>query len=139
MREAPETERPLAISAVIRRDDGRFLLIQRARHISAGGFWGTVTGKPDPGEPLIDAVRREVREEVGLWVTAGEEVYRCTSHNDVWLIVWFEAFLDVPASGHGPLSLLEQEVADARWLTPGEVLALDPMFHDTRAYFERFV
>ena len=130
---APSME---AIAAVIRRGDGRFLLVRRAEGISAAGYWTTVTGKPDPGEALAAALRREVREEVGLWVRAGEEVYRCPSHDQRWMIVWFETFLDDEAAAHAPLSLLEEEVAEARWLTAAEAARCEPIFPDTRRFFE---
>ncbi len=125
-----------AIAAVVRRDDGRYLLVRRARGVSAGGYWTTVTGKPDPGESLAEALRREVREEVGLSVTAGAELYRCDTHDRRFVIIWFEAALDEPASAYGPLSLLVAEIDQALWLTAQEAAGCDPMFPDTRRFFE---
>jgi ADP-ribose pyrophosphatase YjhB (NUDIX family) len=57
-----------AVLALIRRDIAggpASLLIRRLKDPYAG-FWGLVGGKWDFGEPLADAVTREVREETGL-------------------------------------------------------------------------
>ena len=48
---------------VIHTPDQQVLLIERARH---PGFWQSVTGSIEPGEPLQQTAQREVREETGL-------------------------------------------------------------------------
>ncbi len=128
---------PQAIAAVIRRDDGRYLLIKRGPDLSAAGYWTTVTGKPEAGETLADTVRREAAEEVGLSITAGRELYRCYSHNQAWLIIWFETTLDDPTAAYQPLRVDTHEVADTRWVTAEQAAALSPMFDDTRRFFAK--
>lgn len=54
-----------SVSAVIFDRRGRLLLQQR----SDGGQWGLPGGSVEVGESVIDAVRREVREETGLLVS----------------------------------------------------------------------
>ena len=62
---------PLPVAAVIgvvmRTDD--VLLIRRANPPDAG-CWGLPGGKIHKGEPMMDAIVREVREETGVTVTA---------------------------------------------------------------------
>jgi len=53
--------------------DGRVLLIRRGQPPEAG-LWSIPGGRVEPGEPLTDAVRREVAEETGLAVTCGRLV-----------------------------------------------------------------
>ncbi|PYD74972.1 NUDIX domain-containing protein [Novacetimonas pomaceti] len=53
--------------ALVRRDDGRILLVRRRRPPEAG-HWGLPGGKVDWMETLEHAVRREVEEETGLRV-----------------------------------------------------------------------
>lgn len=48
----------------------KYLLLQRAFDKDFGpGVWGPVTGRVDQGEGFEDALRREVREEIGAGVT----------------------------------------------------------------------
>jgi 8-oxo-dGTP diphosphatase len=124
-----------AIAAVIRRDDGRYLIIRRATAVPAPGTWGVVTGRLEPGEGCAQALEREVREEVGLAVRAGVEVHVCPSSDGRWRIRWLEATLESGESGREPLTLRADEVAEARWLLAEEAARLEPMFAATRAFF----
>jgi 8-oxo-dGTP diphosphatase len=60
----------LAVRAIIRDSKGRYLLIRRSKlchHFI--GKWEWPGGKVDKGEPFDVALRREIREEIGLKVT----------------------------------------------------------------------
>lgn len=57
----------LAVGAVVLREDGAVLLIQRGRPPSVGS-WTFPGGKVEAGETLEEAVVREVLEETGLRV-----------------------------------------------------------------------
>lgn len=46
--------------------DGKILLLHRHDHKSQGGKWGVPAGKVDPGEELLQAMNRELREETGI-------------------------------------------------------------------------
>jgi 8-oxo-dGTP diphosphatase len=56
-------------AAVILRADGRFLLAQRPPGKVYAGYWEFPGGKVERGEPLADALARELHEEVGIDVT----------------------------------------------------------------------
>ena len=60
-------ERRDAIGAVVIRGDGQVLVVRRGR-APGKGTWTIPGGKVEPGETLVDAVVREVREETGLAV-----------------------------------------------------------------------
>ncbi|PTR30265.1 8-oxo-dGTP diphosphatase [Rhodococcus sp. OK519] len=64
--------REVVAAAVIR--DGRLLLAQRTRPVELAGLWELPGGKVEPGESPADAVRRELREELGVEVVAGERI-----------------------------------------------------------------
>lgn len=64
--------REVVAAAVIR--DGRLLLAQRVRPPELAGLWELPGGKVEPGESPADAVRRELREELGVEATAGERI-----------------------------------------------------------------
>jgi len=53
-------------AAVILRADGRFLLAQRPPGKAYAGYWEFPGGKLERGESAEDALRRELREELGV-------------------------------------------------------------------------
>lgn len=61
------------VAAVIERE-GKLLITRRpeGRHLS--GLWEFPGGKPEPGETLQDALRREIKEELGVEVRPGEPI-----------------------------------------------------------------
>ena len=59
----------VGVGGVVVRD-GRALIIKRA-HEPRRGEWSIPGGIVELGEPLADAVRRELREETGLEVSVG--------------------------------------------------------------------
>ncbi len=66
----------VTVKAIIQRDDGKILLLQRN---STTGFypnvWEFPGGKLDFGEEMEEAVIREVREESNLTVKVNELIY----------------------------------------------------------------
>ncbi|MDH5204176.1 MAG: NUDIX domain-containing protein [Hylemonella sp.] len=51
---------------VLIRDDGRFLLTTRPAGKAYAGFWEFPGGKLEAGESIEQALRRELREELGI-------------------------------------------------------------------------
>lgn len=65
--------KPLGVAgkAVVRKD-GKILLLQRSfKSRFDPGRWELPGGKIDHGEDLVEAVQREVREEVGVVILVG--------------------------------------------------------------------
>ena len=67
--EYPEHPRPAVGGVVI--DKGRVLLVQRNKPPSKGE-WAIPGGRVELGESLPEAVEREILEETGVEITAGE-------------------------------------------------------------------
>lgn len=122
----PHTGPQLAVSAGIFRD-GKILLVRRARE-PAKGIYTFPGGRVEFGESLTEALAREVREETGLTIEI------------VGLIGYREA-LPAKTGGHGHFVILpfaarwiagdvalNDELDDARWLTPGALGGL-PITH----------
>ena len=62
--------------AVMIRSDGTVLLAQRPESKVYSGYWEFPGGKIEPGEPVAEALKREIREELGIeieraypWIT----------------------------------------------------------------------
>jgi len=59
--------------------DGAVLLSRRPAATHKGGCWEFPGGKVEPGEDLPTALRRELREEIGVEAEVGEEM-ACTRY-----------------------------------------------------------
>lgn len=107
-----------AFSVFIFNRAGRLLLQQRAdgKYHSAGLWTNSCCSHPRPGETLRSAVRRRLREELGIRCTVEEEfsfTYRADVGNGL-----VEHELDHVFFGHydGPLQPDPAEVQDLRWM-----------------------
>ena len=54
--------------------DGKLLITRRREGTHLSGLWEFPGGKPEPGEALEDALRREIREELDAAVSVGERI-----------------------------------------------------------------
>jgi 8-oxo-dGTP diphosphatase len=112
--------RILVAAGLIRRDDDDcFLVTRRGAHTHLAHSWEFPGGKVDPGEAPSHTVQREIREELGVEVEVGD-IYAVGHHEydtkEVILMV-YEAKLM-----HGEPQCLE--VADLKWVTPYELMAM---------------
>jgi len=67
------------VAALIRSGD-RFLICRRPMHKARGGQWEFAGGKVEPGETRQQAIVREIREELGVELRAGEAVAETVHH-----------------------------------------------------------
>jgi ADP-ribose pyrophosphatase YjhB (NUDIX family) len=58
----------VGVKAFLKNKEGKFLLIKRSpiKYPSAKGSWDIVGGRIDPGSPLLDNLKREIKEEAKL-------------------------------------------------------------------------
>jgi len=113
-----------AIMAIIRKDD-RFLLIKRGETIPAAGYWCPVSGKVKVGETQPEAVAREVKEEIGLEITAVKKVRESLTNNKIYRLHWWTTRIL-----SGEPKIMNHEVAEMKWLTKDELKALHPVFEE---------
>jgi 8-oxo-dGTP diphosphatase len=73
----PRTRKPdLTVVAALVLRDSRILICQRHRDDSHALQWEFPGGKVEPGESHAEALKRELREELGIEATIGKEVFR---------------------------------------------------------------
>lgn len=107
------------VAAVVRRDDGRFLLSRRLPESHLGGLWEFPGGAVEDGESPADALRRELREELGVDVTVVAPItfaFHRDRHRDVVLL-----FYRARIVGGEPAGREGQEVG---WFTSAELALL---------------
>ncbi len=129
--EVARDDAPEAVVAVLLQG-GRVLAIKRGPGVLLPGYWTLPSGRIEPGESQTDALMREVREEIGLHIEPLTKVWECPTDDGEWKLHWWTAEVSP-----GELALDEQEVAEARWVTPEEFLELEPTFKGDREFFER--
>lgn len=61
-------ELQVGVKALLRNKEGKFLLLERSpvKYPEVKDRWDIVGGRIDPGTPLLDNLKREIKEETGL-------------------------------------------------------------------------
>ena len=123
------------VVAVLRDNGGRLLFIRRGLSLArAPGWWCFVGGQVEAGESLPGAMLREMREEAGLDIEVLGKVHESISPNGEFRLHWLEVRLTPDGQTVRPDPV---EVAEARWLSAGEALMLDPLLPALRKWLEQ--
>ena len=101
---------------------GKFLMLHRADHKSAGDTWGVPAGKVEPGESILETAQRETKEETGIDIPI-EDIHFCHTvfirypdYDFVYHI--FQAEI----KNESEVVINESEHKDFRWVAPEEAL-----------------
>lgn len=106
-----------AVGAVVVDELGRLLLVQRGAPPQRG-CWSVPGGAVEPGETLAEAAAREVREETGLIVEIGRELWCVDVPIDADRVYEVHDFLAAPLPSDPPEApRAGDDAADARWCT----------------------
>ncbi|MBI4085777.1 MAG: NUDIX domain-containing protein [Candidatus Liptonbacteria bacterium] len=64
-------ELQVGVKALLQNKEGKYLLLRRSpdKYPEAGAIWDIVGGRIDPGSPLLENLKREIKEETGLDLT----------------------------------------------------------------------
>lgn len=127
-------QRKITVRGVVLRD-GKLLCVKLKQYKGAlpgaGGYWCIPGGKLEPGESLVDGVRREMLEETGIAPAIGNLLYiQQFEHDGTEFLEFFfhvtnvDDYLEIDLSKttHG-----EEEIA--------EIGFIDPAQHDIKPAF----
>ena len=132
----------IIVVAVIQNAAGEYLICKKpSRRGVFAGQWAIPGGGIEPGERMLDALRREVREEVGLEIQAiqplffkdGEypKLYPDGSTKDIYMI-----FLLFSCRASGEAVQLGEEFEEFAWVRSADLRRYD-LNEQTRDTFSR--
>lgn len=111
---------PLHVAAAVIRRDGRILICRRGPGGSCAGLWEFPGGKVEAGETAQTCAVRECREELGVEVAAGKELWRTRyQYPDREVAL---TFLEARWIQGTPTPLVHLEL---RWVLPAELVQFD--------------
>ncbi|MCE2578719.1 NUDIX domain-containing protein [Gluconacetobacter entanii] len=124
-RPARMTDARVGCGALVRRGDGRILLVRRRRPPEAG-HWGLPGGKVDWMETVEHAVRREVAEETGLVIRLTrllcvvDHITPATAREDAshWVA---PVYLATPITSARALLCEPEALSAVRWFEPDDL------------------
>jgi 8-oxo-dGTP diphosphatase len=108
----------IVVVAAVIEDDNRFFLTQRPPGVHLAGMWEFPGGKIDPEESHVDALKREIREELDADVNVGALLLQTThAYPDRTIALYFYRCRLIGV----PRPLLGQEM---RWVPRTELSLL---------------
>lgn len=110
---------PIIVGGVLEKD-GKYLLVQEAQE-KCYGKWNLPAGHLDPNETIIEAAKREIKEESGLDVelTGVCQIGNRKLEDDVFVSVIFST----KVLG-GDIKFDPNEILDAKWFSYEELLSM---------------
>ena len=115
----------VAVGAVVFRDE-RVLLVRRGKAPSRGQ-WAIPGGSVLLGESLQEAAEREIFEETGIRISAGEPAYvfDVVDRDDDGRVRYHYVIVDLDATYRGGELYSGDDALEARWVAVHELAGLD--------------
>lgn len=117
---SPNKKELRVVCAVISDEEGRYLVAKRPAGKALAGKWEFPGGKVDPGEDPREALRREIREEMGATIGVLGALKEAIHHYEAVSIRLLPFLAHVQS---GELRALEHE--EIRWVSLQELDNLD--------------
>jgi len=126
----------VAIGAVV-TDHDRILLVKRNKE-PGKGKWAIPGGSVEMGETLQEAAEREIKEETGLRVKAGNPIYvfDYIERDDRGGVRFHYVIIDLAAEWVGGDLCPSDDASDAGWFTPEQIQGLK-VTESTRAFLKK--
>ncbi len=118
---ARKTERELSAGGVVVRGDEVAVVVPHRRSPEGKKVLALPKGHPDPGESMVQAARREVREEAGIEAELVEKLgdvryWYQREGRRIFKVVSFYLFRYL----EGDVADHDHEIEEARWMALGE-------------------
>jgi len=111
--------------------EGRLLVIRRSRSVVAPGAYCFPGGGIEPGETEQEALRREIREELGVDVQPVRRIWQSVTPWHVGLAWWLCELDDGGEPAPNPV-----EVESVRWCTLDEMARLPGLLESNRHFLD---
>jgi 8-oxo-dGTP diphosphatase len=115
-------DQPIRVAVgIIVDSDGNLLLCQRPSHKPYPLQWEFPGGKVEPGESLVEALRRELTEELSIHIVGADQIHEETttySTGETYRVAYF-----LVTSWDGELQY--GEFADVTWTSPKQIGSFD--------------
>ena len=117
-------EHQVGVKILLKNSEGKYLLVRRnpKKYPEVGPKWDIVGGRINPGTPLLDNLKREIKEEVGLdyngkpELVAAQDILKVPGRHVVRLT--FLGELDGEPK-------IDEEHLEAGWFSAEEVVKFD--------------
>jgi 8-oxo-dGTP diphosphatase len=107
----------LVVAAIIQDSEHNYLCAKRGDWKAAANKWEFPGGKPEANEPLVDAIVREIQEELGVEIVV-RRMFDRTTTGDIDLVT-FVCDLQGDKPAHST------DHSELRWVPESELSKLD--------------
>lgn len=120
-------ELQVGVKIILKNEKGEILMLLRSaeKYPEAGALWEIPGGRINPGTPLLENLRREVKEETGIDVVgepkilAAQDILKSYKNNHIVRITYM---------GHSEGEVkLSDEHTDFQWVALDRLNAVEPM------------
>lgn len=129
----------VGVKILLKNKEGKYLVIMRSaeKYPDAGAKWEIAGGRINPGTPLLENLKREVKEETGLEII-GEP--KLITAQDIFSKIKDKQIVRLTYLGqaNGEVKLSEEHT-EYKWLTSDELVKLEPVDPVLKEVFDKFI
>ena len=111
----------VTVTAGLIAHNGRFLIAQRRKDKSLGGFWEFPGGKIEPGETCEQCLKREIKEEFDISIDVQDFIGDLTHNYDTFQL--HMSLYNASWNGQGTIRICDHE--QYAWVTLQEMSQYD--------------
>lgn len=127
----------VGVKALLQNKQGKYLILRRSeeKYPNISGHWDIIGGRIEPGTPLIENLKREVKEESNLDLLSDPKLIDAV---DILRVSGLHVVrLTYIGKIDGEPVIDESEIEEYRWLTIEEIKQLDDLDMYTKDLLDR--